>query len=321
MIEQLWTSILCAFARMTRLLPLPVARFIGRWLGRGAFVVLRHRRAVALRNLDEAYGESLTPDEKRRIARGAMENFGVVAFEFSRIRELHTATGRNYVEIQGLNNVDTARGGLLLSGHVGNWEWMAPAAAAAGFPLAEVVNTYRDPRRDGAIDRIRRSGHIETIPKNAAAGRAIALLKEHYFVGILIDQSARHNAVPATMFGRPCWATAGPAVIALRTGAPVYLAKMHRKPDGNYVLDVDGPIEFEPTGNFRADVCALTQKYQDALEAHIRTYPEQWHWMHKRWKPRAELQARWESSHGFAAGQQDAAAGESLPQPAKTANE
>lgn len=273
------------FMGVARLLPLPVSRVAGRWLGRAAFVLVRGRRRTALRNVDLAYGGTIEPAEKRRIARGAFENFGIVAMEFP-----HTPkAGRTkIVRVEGRERLDESQGGLMLSAHAANWEWLAPTCAAHGFPVAVVVNTYADSNRGELLDATRRAGGAITIPKEAAATMIAKLLSEKTYVGILIDQSARKNAVPTTFFGHTCWTTTGPAMLALRSGLPVYLALMRREPDGSYVLHLSEKIPCEKTKDFRGDIARFSQQVQDLLEAHVRKYPDQWMWMHDRWKDRSQ---------------------------------
>jgi len=287
----LWTRLLAGFAFVASAVPLPMARAAGRILGRMAFAVLRKRRRMALQNVDLAYGDSISPSEKRRIARESFENFGIVAMEFP-----HTpkASRDNLVRVVGREHLDDTRGALFLSAHAANWEWLAPACIAHGLPVAEVVNSYSDAERNSLIDTIRRSAGIITVPKNAAGSTLTKLLGEGTYIGILMDQSARKNAVPTTFFGRDCWTTSGPALLALRIEQPIHIALMHREADGSYVLNLSRPIAFEKSGNFREDLARFTQQVLDRIEQHVRNYPGQWMWMHNRWKSRGGAKlARW----------------------------
>lgn len=284
-VQWLWTRVMLAFMAAAGLVPLPLSRVSGRGLGRMAFVLLRGRRRTALRNVDLAYGDSISVAEKRRIALGAFENFGIVAMEFPHTPKAGTA---KIVRVVGRDRLDESQGGLFLSAHAANWEWLAPTCAAHGLPVAEVVNTYTDSRRGELLDTTRRAGGVITIPKDAAASTISKLLSEKTYVGILIDQSARKNAVPTTFFGQTCWTTTGPAMLALRSGLPVYLALMHREPDGEYVLELSEKIPCEKTKDFRGDIARFSQRIQDMLEIHVRKYPDQWMWMHDRWKDRSQ---------------------------------
>ncbi len=279
-------------ARLLGCLPLPAARLVGRLGGRLAYALVPRIRAVGLDNLDRAYGDTLTRTEKRRILMGAAENVGIVAAEFTRIARIG-ALLHDQIEFRGVERLDRNRGALLVSLHLGNWEWMAPALQAAGFSLAEIVRPLDDAWLNAFVDATRRSGGIRTIPKENAGGEMLRLLREGWCVGVLADQSPRDNAVPVTFWGRPCWATAAPALAALRARVPVHPVCLWRRPDGGYVFEVAPALEEVRTGDFRRDIVEFVQRIQDVLEERVRAHPEQWLWLHRRWKPRPHLEEEW----------------------------
>jgi Kdo2-lipid IVA lauroyltransferase/acyltransferase len=283
-----------AFIGFLRILPLPLSRAFARTLARGVCRIVPGVHAITLKNLDLAFGDSLTPAEKRRIAREVYENIGTVAAEFPRIGQTQHAHERSWFRAEGIENVaDPARGMLFVSGHMANWEWLAPCMSPLGKPIQEVVRPLDDPWLDAYVDNTRRSGNIGTI-KRKNAGRAILdALAQGDAVGILIDQIPRDNAVPITFFGQRCWATAGPATVAVRAKCPLHVVTSAREPDGSYTLRLSPEIPVEKTGDLRADLVRITQACYDVLEAHIRRYPGQWLWLHDRWKPRPHFEENW----------------------------
>ena len=288
-IDRLWTVFLRLYTSAMYLLPISLARFCGRLTGRLAYHMLPRRRRIGMRNLERSYGDSLSQRETTAILKGSFGNFGITVAEFSRIPDLLNERGRRYVREEGISCIDRSRGGLIVGAHLANWEWMGPSLARLGFDVAGVVKNYRDPNRGELIDAVRRSGRVETIPKRGAATKILRALRKGKLVGLLIDQSTRKSACPVEFFGHPCWATAAPAHLALRTGAPVYIAWMKREKDNSYTLTISGPVEFEKTGDLEADVAAYTQLLQSAIESLIRDNPEQWLWTHNRWKLGDEL--------------------------------
>ena len=289
-LDWLWTTFLRVYSKATYIVPISLARLSGRLLARLAYHVLPRRRRIGMSNLDRAYGDSLSPREKTKILKASFENFGITAAEFSRIPDLLTERGRHYVRAEGIECIDRSQGGLIVGAHLANWEWMGPSLTRLGFDFAAVVKEYRDATRGDLIDAVRRSGGVETIPKNRAATKILRALRKGTIVGLLIDQSTRKGACLVEFFGHPCWATAAPAHLALRTGFPVYIARMKREKDGNYTGTVSGPVEFEKSGDLEADVAAYTQLLQSKIESLIRDNPEQWMWTHNRWKLGDELQ-------------------------------
>jgi len=170
---------------------------------------------------------------------------------------------------------------------------MAPAVASQGFAVAEVVRPLRQRRLNAFVDRARRSGNVRTVPRQDAGRAIIGLVREGWIVGLLVDQSPRRNAVPVRFFCQPTWGTIGPAMAAARTGAPVHPVAMVRERDGGYMLCIGPALAMAETGDLRADLVANTQRCQEAVEDLVRAHPEQWLWLHMRWKRRPWLEAEY----------------------------
>ncbi|MCC6487904.1 MAG: lysophospholipid acyltransferase family protein [Candidatus Hydrogenedentes bacterium] len=285
------TTLSVAFARLTAILPLSLARGLGRLCGRLAYYMIPRVRNVCLQNLDHAYGDSIGRSEMRRIAREAAENVGIVAAEFSRISALDAATAKSLVTVNGLDHI---KGPCFLVGaHMGNWEWFAPVLVAHGVRIAEVVRPLDDPRLNAFVDRTRSACGVRTIAKERSGPEILRLLREGWVVGVLVDQSPREAALPVTFFGKPCWATVAPAMVAMRAKIPIHPITIVRQSNGHYNVTISPPIDTSRTGNMRDDLLAITQRCQDAIEAEIRKTPGQWLWLHRRWKERPRLDAEW----------------------------
>lgn len=298
-IGQILIAVLVA---VTRPMPLSWRRRLGRPVGRFLYAAVRKRRDQALRSIDIAYRDSISAAEKEAIARGSLENLATVALEFSFTPRLRRAGPDAYVRIDGIERFDRSRGCVVVSGHMSNWEWLAPAVIAHGIPVAEVVQSYdREPFAE-QLNAMRERAGIRTVPQDNASTELRKLIAEKWVVGILIDRSPRDTGVPVTFFGKECWATSGPAFIALRSNVPVYFAALRREPNGAYVVT---PEEIKPTnltGSFREDVRIFTQAIQDAMERHVRAYPDQWFWMTNRWRRREQLEAKWKGRNPEASG-------------------
>jgi KDO2-lipid IV(A) lauroyltransferase len=284
-----------AFAGLTRVLPLPMARGLGRLLGRSALLLVPRVRKVGLANLDAAYGDSLSPAEKKRILHEAVENMGIVAAEFSHIPTIPRMLEEGVIALEGFEGVDRSRGVMFVGAHLGNWEWMAPTLNALGFRVAEVVRPLSDGLLNRHVDRYRRSLGTVTLAKANAGAELIRLLKEGWVTGALADQSPTNNAVPATFFGQPCWATIAPVMVALRSRVPVHSVCMVRQADSSYRFIIGPPLTFTRSGNVHADMVDNTQLVQDTIEALVRAHPGQWLWLHRRWKPRPRLEKEWQA--------------------------
>lgn len=283
-----------AYLRIGRRLPLPFNRALAVFVGRILARLVPRVKQVAMANLDLAFGDSRTPAEKARIYRGAVDNIALVAAEFPHLDRIAAGSAGRPVTLEGLDQLVPGQGYLCIGAHIGNWELMAPfITMSCGYKAAVVVRPFDDPKVDRAIDALRTRGGVTTIPKDNAGRKIVRLLKEGYLVGILIDQSPRENGVPVTFFDAPCWATIAPVMIAVRAKVPILPVTSIRNERGEYTLHFYPPLEMTRTGDLRADLVYNSQRCQDAVEAIVRETPEQWLWLHRRWKERPRLAEEW----------------------------
>ncbi len=287
-----------AYVRLTRCLPLRVAHFFTRSLAHIIFFIVPRWRRRGLAHLDLAYGEALTPAQKKAILRGVVRNLADVAAEFSRIPSVASGSCKDRVVLEGVEHINLNMGALFFGAHSANWEWLAPAFVRLGKPLVMIVRPLDNPRLDRLIESIRAGGGVRLLSKDNAAGEFLRLLREGWFGGVLIDQSARENAVPTTFFGQPCWSTAAPVIFAMRAQVPLHPLEMFRTADAAYVLRIHPPLFFTKSGKFAEDLLRYSQQCQDIIESFVRAHPEQWLWLHRRWKKNARLEAEWEKRLG-----------------------
>ncbi|HOG12700.1 MAG: lysophospholipid acyltransferase family protein [Smithellaceae bacterium] len=278
-----------------RVIPLAVRRavFSGlAWLGYRLSV--KHR-LIVLHNLTRAFPEK-SPAEIVRIAKASYRSFGRVVAEFSEITRLNPDNVHQWVRIQGLEHYDEARrkgkGVLLFSAHFGNWEIGNAAMAIARKPLIFIYRILDSQFLEEAITYVRATCGNISLDKENAMRPMIRALKKGETINILIDQNvAVYDGIFVDFFGRPACTTSGLALLALHTGAPVLPVFTTRMPDGKYWLEIGAEVAIRNTGNRDADVRESTQTFTGIIEEHIRKYPEQWFWMHQRWKTK-KCQAR-----------------------------
>jgi KDO2-lipid IV(A) lauroyltransferase len=269
------------------LLPAPLGLAVGRRLGDLLWWLLPRRRRVALDNLQRAFGRELSPAARRRLARRSFQHLGVNLIEACRyfFRPTDVMLGR--VRLMGVEHLRTAatrgRGVLILTAHYGNWELMAAAHELTGLPLSIVMRPLDHPLLDDLAARFRRRSGAELIVKQRAVREILQALRRQRMVGILLDQNAaRSEGVFVPFFGTLASTSKGLAVLALRTGAPVVPVFLRREPGGGHCLEVGSEVSVPPG----EDVAALTASFNREIEAAIRRAPEQWLWMHARWRTR-----------------------------------
>ena len=183
------------------------------------------------------------------------------------------------------NALSLGRGLILVTGHYGNWEIAAATVASRGIPIGAIVRRQGNRLVDERLQHLRRKLGVETIYQGQAPSRVPRLLRSNGVVGIVGDQDARRSGIFVPFFGRPASTYRGPALFALRLGAPVFSCIARRLPGPEVRYEVHGErVQFEPTGELDRDVNALTAELARRLEKEVRMAPEQYFWFHKRWK-------------------------------------
>jgi KDO2-lipid IV(A) lauroyltransferase len=275
------------------LLPRRWAVGAGRAIARAAYALAGGLRRTGRRNLEIAFPEK-SEAERERILRGAFENLGRQLGEFSQIPKLRTPEDAR--RVMRFENADVparalerGRGMLFLTGHVGAWEMSAFCfALAGGTPINFLVRRIDNPRVEALADRYRTSCGNRTIDKRDAARAVLSALRRNEMVGILADlNTLADESVFVDFFGLPASTTPSVAVLALRSDAPVVLGYTYwDEAESRYALRFEGPIEPVRTGSKDEDVRASTARFTSAFEEVVRRHPDQWLWIHRRWKTR-----------------------------------
>lgn len=284
--------------KLIKKIPLYLSRKIAILFAFLAYYSYPRIRKDGYKHIEYAYGNTLHKNEKKRILWNATKNLFLVAFEFPHLPHLAEKKYEGVALYKGIEYIEKYRknkqGALFISAHLGNWEMMASLMCSHGYPVAEIVREFDEPKLNNFINNIRTQAKIRTIPKDRSANEIIRLLKEGWFVGILIDQSPRDNGAPVEFFGKSCWATIGPAFLYARTRAPIHPVSMTRNNDGTFLLEILPPLELVHTEKLQEDILTNTQICQNAIEDIIRKRPDQWLWFHRRWKEREKLKVYWE---------------------------
>jgi Kdo2-lipid IVA lauroyltransferase/acyltransferase len=272
-------------------LPRPVARAMASGTTRLLLLLMPRLRRTAKFNLRLAFPER-TDAQRRAILRKMARNLGWMAVEFARFPEMKPQNIERVVLLDGQENFLAGRsrgkGVLFLTGHIGAWELSSFAHALYGFPLHYMVRPLDNPRVDALIHRYRCHSGNQPVMKNESARVTLRILREARTIGILADQNTvREEGVFVDFFGTPACTTTGIARLALQTGAAVVPGyAIWDEGKRQYRLRFEPPIELVRSGETERDVRENTQRFAKALEEIIRRYPEQWVWVHARWKTR-----------------------------------
>lgn len=272
------------------LVPEFVAVRLGTLLGRIAGSVFRIRR----NEVDEHLALVFPEKDRRwrdRVARESYGHFGREAVTLFRMTGWSPSKIEERVRIGGLEEIEgeteRGRGVVLLTGHLGNWEVAGAALAARGLPLDVVGKGMSNRRFEADLFAARERLGMRVIEMSDAPKGVLRSLGRGRVTAIVGDQNAHRHGIFLPFFGRMAATPRGPALFALRTGAPVFVGFAFREagPDQRYLLRLER-LDHETTGDVERDIRRLMLAYHERLEAAIRAAPEQYLWQHKRWKTR-----------------------------------
>jgi len=280
--------VVSSLVRMLRAMKRGSAMRVTRNLGRAAFLVDIKDRRRAIRHLTLAFGNEKTPEEIFSLARRVFLHLGTAAADAVRLPNLIRKDLDRIVTAEGLARLQSAlargRGVIAVTAHLGNWELLAAWSAQQGYPVKVIGAPALDSRFDQMIAKSRARAGYEQISRGKDTRELIRSIRSGYSIGMLIDQDTKVEGVFVRFFGRPAHTAVGPVVLAQKYDMAIVPIFIIMKKDFTYHLEIQEPIELESTGDRLRDLVANTQKCSDRCEAMIRRYPEQWVWMHRRWK-------------------------------------
>jgi Kdo2-lipid IVA lauroyltransferase/acyltransferase len=272
----------------SRSIPLFVRKLFFKSLLRLFYHMSVKHRLIALHNLHRAFPEK-NMKELIRIAKGVFRNVAITAAEFFSMPSINQKNLHEWVDVEGLEHyedgISRGKGLLSIVAHFGNWELMTVTAPFLLKPFHIVYRPLDNPILDNMLEHVRTICGNELIPKGGSGKRITELLRDNRLIGILSDQNVSvREGVFVDFFGRPACTGVGLAVLALRSGAPILPAFMARQKSGKYKLILKPLVEVSRTGDYDRDLLENTQRFTKIVEEVVREYPDQWFWIHQRWK-------------------------------------
>jgi KDO2-lipid IV(A) lauroyltransferase len=266
------------------------------WFGKALYHLFPFRRNVVLGNLRRVFGQVLCERDIRRLAQACCAHFARFLLEFLRLSLMSVERRKAWVRVENIEVPiragEKGKGILLLTGHFGNWE-VATVAGLAQFPqYRHLFHFVRRPLKPLWLNnlitrRFQRSG-FGTLPKHGSLDAILELLAGGAILGYVFDQHAGgSDGIAVDFLGHPASTFKSLAVLALNTGAPVVPACCWREPDGAHVLRFEEVLPLIECEEIGEAIRRNTQSYNAALERMLLRHPEQWIWMHRRWKIRA----------------------------------
>ena len=272
-------------------LPRQVARGIGALVARGFFSLRPSLQRASEFNLRLAFPE--LPERARRdILRRMVRNLGWMSAEFARMPRYNRSNIEQVIILDGFENFAAAerrgKGVLFLTGHMGAWELKPFAHALYSRPIYFLVRPIDNPFVDALVNRYRCASGNRPLKKNESARTILRILHDGGVIGVLADQNTiPTEAVFVDFFGVSAATTSGIARLARRTGAAVVPAYSYWDPRiRKYRLRYEPALELTATEDEQSDVLKYSARFNQVIEDYVRRFPDQWLWVHRRWKTR-----------------------------------
>ncbi|MFZ0662567.1 MAG: lysophospholipid acyltransferase family protein [Acidobacteriaceae bacterium] len=291
--EWLEYAVVRALVTLLGALPRRAARGVGVAVGATAYHLMTRLRRTGLRNLELAFPEKPVA-ERERILRQLYRNLGWLLAEFCRMPRYTRENTKDFLHYEGLEHYLAARargkGVLIVTGHLGAWELSSYYHSLMGYPMGIVIRRLDNSRVDRLVNAIRCGHGNRVLNKDDFARGLLAAMRKGETVGILMDTNMTPpQGVFVPFFGREACTASGLARVALKTGAAVLPGFMvWEEAERKYVLRFGEEIPLTATGDDEADALRNTARFTGVIENWVRRYPEQWLWVHRRWKTRPD---------------------------------
>lgn len=270
-------------------LPRRLALRLGEWVGDAMYWCMPRRRAIGLKNLHIAFGSELPDHEKERILRLTFRNLGKSLAEVLQLPRMSAEDLRKKSTVIGEEHYFAAneqgKGVIFLAAHIGNWELTPQVQSVYGYPLNVVVRPLDNPYLHRLVTKRREMFGSTMLARRNGFKHILAALRKKEAVGILMDQNTlRSRGIFVDLFGKPACTIPVIALLALRYRVPVLPAFVVRTGFDTHTLYIDKEVDIVRTGDTQKDIETNTARFNGILEDFIRKYPDQWFWIHNRWK-------------------------------------
>ena len=286
---------LMLLSRIVRCMPYDLLLFLGRILGNLYYLLIKKERERAVSQMMPAL--KVSEEEARNLVRESFVNLARNVLDILYMPNLNEENLHEYIEIDHLERMQEAiaegHGVVVLTGHVGTWEWLSAAFTLNGLPVTAIAKPQPNQQYTDLLNDLRATIHVEIFSRGTsellAAGRA---LKKGKILGFLADQDAGPGGAFIEFLGKTASTPMGPAVFSNKFHSPVLPAFILRRPDGRHRVVIGEVLRYEDTGDTDRDLYEFTRKMTKILEQVIRENPTQWIWFQKRWNTAPDQQKK-----------------------------
>jgi KDO2-lipid IV(A) lauroyltransferase len=271
-----------------KIVPRKIGLFVFGMVGRLFYPLLPLEKERTIQNLTLIFGNRWDTKKIHAMARTVYENLGKNIFDAIYLSCCPNAVFQKIVQHNDLAALDRAyhqgKGVIVMGGHLGCFEMMASVTANRSFNCVTIGQRLFDPRIDALSKKMRNRDRITYLHRDGSGRDIVRLLLKGYAFGVLIDQDVDLEGVFARFLGLPAFTPSSPMRIAMKYHIPVFVVHTARQADNTHAIVFEGPLELDSAGDFSRDLVANIQKVNDILSGAIMENPDQWVWMHRRWR-------------------------------------
>ncbi len=276
---------LSLLSKFFQFIPRKFALAVGRYLGSFIYYVYPLRKSIAMKNLEIAFPEN---DRKKNISllKSCYQHYGMVLVDFFRLPKVKREKDKIIVNIpeKSIELMKSKSGGIILTGHMGNWEYIGPMLSIHNIKSAGVALIQKNRQSDRFFNKLRISDNMKVIPINSGSKVMIQHIKDGYYLGLISDQNAGKKGTEALFFNNPISVPKGSAAFHLKTNTPILLGFCILCKDLHYKLSFH-ELNLEGLPKISDDaIVEINQRFTKVLEETVREYPEQYFWFHRKWK-------------------------------------
>ena len=276
--------ILAFLSTFFQFLPRKFALAVGRYLGSFIYYVYPRRKSIAMKNLGIAFPE-FERKKQMSLLKSCYQHYGMVLVDFFRLPKVKREKDKIIVNIpaKSIELMKNKSGGIILTGHMGNWEYIGPMLSIHNIKSAGVALIQKNRQSDRFFNELRISDNMKVIPINSGSKVMIQHIKDGYYLGLISDQNAGRKGTKALFFNNPISVPKGAAAFHLKTNAPILLGFCILCKDLHYKLSFhELDLKGLPKKSDDA-IVEINERFTKVLEETVREYPEQYFWFHRKW--------------------------------------
>ena len=267
-----------------QILPRKLALFFGRMLGSFFYYFIPLRKSIAMKNLEIAFPD-WDYNKKKSLLHSCYRHYGMVLADFFRLPKVKRKQDKIIVNIpfESIELLKQYSGGIILSGHIGNWEYIGPSLGLHNIKCAGVAQIQHNNTSDRFFNELRRSENVQTISVDGGSKLMIQIIRDGNYLGLISDQNAGRRGTEAQFFNSPVSVPKGAAAFHLKTHTPILVGFCILSKDFTYHLSFEELDVERLSDNSNEAIVEINRRYSKLLEETVREYPKQYFWFHRKW--------------------------------------